>query len=146
MPFYKFLLKTGHVGSASYQEMPLVLYAKTYTQAIKMAKSFPAVKRRDVSAIISSTIIEESEYIKGIVQNSYIKTYDNEDEINKLSNCVRILSYIKDYQFITEEGKKLKSFCDTYINAKNNVKPLIEREYEDWARSIIFEQNNEIRF
>ncbi len=141
MPFYKFLLKAGHVGKTYYQEFPIVLFAKSYTEAIKAAKGFPMIKHHNRGVVISSSIVDEQEFIENVVQDSYGRTYENEQRIIPLLECVKRLSYVRNYEFVTEDGKQLKNFCDTYRNASKKVKDLVEKEYVEWAENIINSQD-----
>ena len=133
MPFYKFIMKTGHCGGGSSGELAIYLYTTSYTKAMEQAKKFPAVKHHNSSAIISSRQIEEIEFIMGILFNGYHKLVEDKPELRTLKQNTRTLSYIKDYTFQTPEGKQLKEFCDAYNKADGKQKQSIENKYKLWA-------------
>jgi hypothetical protein len=143
MPFYKFLLNTGHCGIGKSNELKVYIHANGYMQALKYARNFPAVKHHQGQAVINSAVIEEDEYVQGIIQNAYSKELNEGDIITRLDRIVRIFSYIKNYEFSTDEGKQLKSFCDRYSKAQDDEKQLIEEEYCDWAMQQLAKSNEE---
>ena len=145
MLFYRLVLKAGHAGSGHYRDFIVYVYAETYAEAMKCARSFPMVKHRGVKTVQSLEQINEREYIIGILQNVYycMSSYEYES-IRTLKDVIKTLERIdRSYIFETKEAKGLKLFCDRYKQAKDNQKILIEKEYLDWANKLIEEYENE---
>ncbi len=137
MPFYKFLLKTGHAGAGRAGELRIYIYEKSYTTAIKHVKQFPSVKHFSAAPVWSSSIVDEREYIIGIMNNGYKIQWGEEDSLSDFEAVYKRLSYIKNYTFQTEEGKTLKAFCDRYKQAKDKIKKQIIKEYVEWGHNLI---------
>ncbi|MBQ8522925.1 MAG: hypothetical protein IJ458_04650 [Clostridia bacterium] len=138
MLFYKFILRAGHGGGGKEQELTVFVNADSYFKAIKKAKNFPAAKHHAANVVISSNVVDEAEYLRGIMLNGYSALKNNEEDyINKLENIVRIISYLKDYKFETKEGQILNEYVSKYSIASNKEKELIERDYYNWAQNLI---------
>jgi len=142
MNFYKFILKTGHAKNLKhYGELAVYIHANSYMQALDSAKKFPMVKHGNSSVIINSREIDEREYVLGILHSGYEKVMYGNAGLPALNRIARKLGYIKNYEFVSEEGARLKSLCDTYVNASDKVKPMIEKEYINWAQSLDYTDN-----
>jgi len=64
MRYYKAMVELGHVGSGNSRETCLYIYAKNISDAMKIAKRTPAVKRNKLPLNIIELIKEEFEYRK----------------------------------------------------------------------------------
>ncbi len=138
MPFYKHKLKAGHAGRSQYNILVIYNYAETLLQATKNARHYPMVKHTNATTIQASREVNEIEFVIGIVQNAYAKLKGNYDEIiTKLTTIDKILSRVCNYEFQTEEGKTLVGFRNTYNNASAKVKPMVEKEYQQWAQNLV---------
>ena len=136
MPFYKHRVKAGHVGKGNYNTLVIYNYAEGLFQAIKDVKRFPMVKHYGVGTVMDSRIVDEIDFVVGVVQNAYSRL-NWEQNVTTLDKIDRILLNMPGYEFQTDEGKSLVAFRDTYNNASAKVKPMIENEYKQWAQDLI---------
>ncbi|MBQ3503050.1 MAG: hypothetical protein IJA72_05270 [Clostridia bacterium] len=124
------------MGKGNYSVLVVYNYAETITQAIKNVRHFPMVKHEGVTTVLASKPVDELEFVVGVVQNAYSRL-NLEKSVTPIDKIDKILSYVQNYEFQTEEGKMLESFSKTFINASAKVKPMVEREYEEWASDFV---------
>ena len=138
MKFYKFVLRAKSSGNVNERELVIYISAENYSQAMKQAKAFPAVKYERPNVIISSNVVDEIEYVHGIIVSGYSGRNDIDGYyLNQFEHIVKILSYLKGYRFESADGKILKNFVTRYNKASNEEKPAIEQEYYNWAQSLV---------
>lgn len=142
MPYYRFVLKTGHRGTLKSGEMVVYICHNSYTQAMNKVKQMPMVQHGGSKFIISSCLVDESEYVKGLIKNPYEQVLGSMDEVSPLNRICKILSHIRYHKFETLEGQTLQQFASTYAEAKGKKKREIENEYYSWAQDLITQNAN----
>lgn len=137
MPFYKFILKTGHRGSKKNGEMEVGAFAPTYTQALEFVRKAPMVKHSDRFVVIKSEVVNELDYIVLMIKNRYAKLNDNEIDVNPLINICKCKKIFNRSDFNTDEARCIVTFCNKYEKADNGQRKNIEEEYRSWALGVI---------
>jgi hypothetical protein len=138
MSFYKCVVKAGHDGGCPW-ELTLYLSAKSYTEAMKQARWFPAVKHNRSNTIMDMQVVDEDEFILGSVVSAYSRRNEliNEDCLVQFKHIVRRFNNFKVGKLETEKGKILKDFVNRYNQASAEDKTVIEQEYYNWAQSLV---------
>ena len=139
MPFYKCTLRAGHAGGGGFWELTVYIGAKSYTDAMKQARWFPAVQHNRSNTIVDMIAVDEKAYVLGSIVSGYIRRNDivNPECFVMLKNVVKRFKNFKVGKLETEEGKTLQNFVNRYSKASEEDKPAIEQEYYNWAQDLL---------
>ncbi len=72
MKYYKAIMQMGHCGRGKHQDVPIYIYAKCMTEAMKYAQNMPAIKKDKMP--ISLVEISKEEYEEGRAKDEYKNT------------------------------------------------------------------------
>ena len=140
MNFYKIIAKAGHQGIKRHTDIPVYLSARNISEAMFHLKRLPMVKKGNTFTTSSLTIIDEEEFIEGILTNQYNKYINSLDVppynfISQINNKLRFV--LKEYDFKTQQGKELYNILTRYENADDEEKQVIEQEYNAWVEKLL---------
>lgn len=72
--YYRMIVRIGHNGAGRTREVPVYVFAKDMSSAIKRAMNLPAVKHSEIP--LTAKEITKEEFEQGRKENLYLKTID----------------------------------------------------------------------